>query len=79
MSNHIDKPTQILLSLPLQMVSELDTIAKSRQVSRISLIRRFLQLQISEELKSLEAYLENIKRSKRNHLLLQDHLKDKEW
>jgi len=79
MSNHIDKPTQILLSLPLQMVSELDTIAQSRQVSRLSLIRRYLRHQIDEELKSLEAYLQNTKRCKRTHLLLQGKLKDQEW
>jgi len=79
MSNHIDKPAQILLSLPLQMVSELDTIAQSRQVSRLSLIRRYLRHQIDEELKSLEAYLENSKRASRTHLFLREKLRDEEW
>lgn len=79
MSNHIDKPTQILLALPAQMVSELDSIAKSRQVSRISLIRRFLRYQIDDELKSLEAYLNEAKCVKRTHALLQERLKESDW
>lgn len=79
MSNHIDKPTQILLALPTQMVSELNSIAKSRQVSRISLIRRFLRHQIDDELKSLETYLNEAKRNKRTHVLLQERLKESEW
>jgi metal-responsive CopG/Arc/MetJ family transcriptional regulator len=78
MSIHIQDPTQILLHLPKQMVSELDSIAKSRQVSRTALIRWFLSHQIIEELKSLEVHLENTKRCKRTHTLLQNHLKDKE-
>jgi hypothetical protein len=32
-----------------------------------------------EEMKSLETHLENTKRCKRTHLLLQGHLKDQEW
>jgi metal-responsive CopG/Arc/MetJ family transcriptional regulator len=78
MSIHIEDPTQILLHLPRQMLSELDSIAKSRQVSRTALIRWFLSHQIQEELKSLEVHLENTRRCKKTHLLLQDHLKDKE-
>jgi metal-responsive CopG/Arc/MetJ family transcriptional regulator len=78
MSIHIQDPTQILLHLPKQMVSELDSIAKSRQVSRTALIRWLLQHQIIEELKSLEVHLENTKRCKRTNMLLQSHLKDKE-
>jgi ferritin len=79
MSIHIQDPTKILLHLPRQIVSELDTIAKSRQISRVALIRWFLTHQIQEEMKSLETHLENTKRCKRTHLLLQGHLKDKEW
>jgi metal-responsive CopG/Arc/MetJ family transcriptional regulator len=79
MSNHIDKPTQILLALPTQMVSELDSISKSRQVSRSSLIRRFLRHQIDDELKSLETYLNEAKRNKRTHVLLQERLKESDW
>lgn len=79
MSIHKEPPIQIRLLIPEQMVAELDTIAQSRQVSRLALIRRFLRLQIDNELKSLEAHLENINRSKKTHRLLQEHLKGQEW
>ena len=79
MSNHIDKHTQILLALPAQMVSELNSIAKSRQISRLALIRRYLRLQLDDELKSLEAYLNEAKRGKRTHALLQERLKESDW
>lgn len=79
MSNHIDKPKQILLALSTQMLSELDSLSKSRQISRLALIRRYLRLQIDDELKSLEAYLNEAKRGKRTHLLLQERLKESDW
>ena len=79
MSIHKEPPIQIRLLISKQMVSELDTIAQSRQVSRLSIIRRFLRHQIDEELKSLSTYLENSKRYKQTHRLLQGKLKDQEW
>jgi metal-responsive CopG/Arc/MetJ family transcriptional regulator len=79
MSIHKEPPIQIRLLIPAQMVSELDTIAQSREVSRLSIIRRFLRHQIDEELKSLSTYLENSKRYSRTHLLLQEKLRDQEW
>lgn len=79
MSNHIDKPKQILLALSTQMVSELDSLSKSRQVSRLALIRRYLRHQIDDELKSLEAYLSEAKRGKRTHALLQERLNESDW
>jgi hypothetical protein len=79
MSIYKEPPIQIRLLIPKQMLSELDSIARSRQVSRLSLIRRFLRHQIDDELKSLEAYLNEAKRSDRTHRLLKQHLDDKDW
>ena len=71
MSIHIDQPTQILLVLPKQMVSQLDSIAATRQVSRLALIRRFLRLHIVDELSQLENYFQEVDRRNKTHERLQ--------
>lgn len=79
MSDHIEKPAQILLVLPEEMVSQLNSIAASRQISRLALIRRFLRLQIDSELSQLETYFQEVDRREKVHERLQEHLTDSEW
>lgn len=79
MSIHRQHPKQIRLLLPEQMVSELDCIAASREVSRLALIRRFLRLQIDDELSQLETYFQEVDRRNKTHERLQEHLSDNEW
>jgi metal-responsive CopG/Arc/MetJ family transcriptional regulator len=79
MSIHRDSPKQIRLLIPQQMVRELDSIAASRQLSRLAIIRRFLRMQIDEELSQLETYFEEVDRRNRTHERLQEHLSDNEW
>ena len=79
MSVHQQEPFQIRLLLPKEMVSELDSIASSRRVSRLALIRRFLQLQIEDEFSQLESYFAEVDKRKRTHARLQEHLEDSEY
>lgn len=79
MSINAKQITQIRLLLPKEMVSELDTIAASRQVSRLSLIRFFLRHQIDHELSQLDAYFKDVDRRRRTHARLQEHLSENEW
>lgn len=70
--------SQIRLLLPTEMVIELDTIAKSRRLPRLQLIRFFLRHQIDKELNDLEAYLDGVERRKETHQRLQDYLLEQE-
>lgn len=78
MSIHKKPITQIRLLIPTEMLHELDTIAKSRDMNRLALIRYFLRHQIDQELGQLESYLQGISRRKKTHKQLQEHLSDKE-
>lgn len=79
MSVHKQEPFQIRLLLPKEMVSELDSIAASRRISRLALIRRFLQLQIDDEFNQLETYFAEAERRNKTHARLQEHLKNSEY
>jgi len=78
MSFHTKEIAQIRLLIPKEMVRELDTIASSRDMTRLGLIRFLLRHQIDSELSQLENYLQDITRRKRTHQRLQEHLSDKE-
>lgn len=70
--------TQIRLLIPTEMVRELDTIASSRDMTRLALIRFLLRLQIDSEMGQLESYFENVDRRKQTHQRLQEYLSDRE-
>lgn len=78
MSVQTDKTSQIRLLIPTEMVKELDTIAISRSMSRLALIRYFLRHQIDQELSELDSYLSQVERRKQTHQRLQEHLSERE-
>jgi len=78
MSTQTDKTSQIRLLIPIEMVKELDTIAISRSMSRLALIRYFLRHQIDQELSELDSYLSQVERRKQTHQRLQEHLSERE-
>ena len=66
----IKKPkfTQLRLLLEPDWISDLDTLARSRRITRLALIRMFLKAKIDEELLSLDTFLqhqESLKATKR--------------
>ena len=66
----IKKPkfTQLRLLLEPDWISDLDTLARSRRITRLALIRMFLKAKIDEELLSLDIFLqhqESLKATKR--------------
>jgi len=78
MSIQAKQISQIRLLVPTEMVRELDTIASSRDMTRLGLIRFLLRHQIDQELSLLETHLEQIDRRRSTHQRLQEHLSDKE-
>ena len=78
MSIQTKKITQIRLLIPTEMVRELDTIANSRDMTRLGLIRFLLRHQIDHELSQLENYLEQVDRRRTTHQRLERHLSDRE-
>jgi hypothetical protein len=75
----IKKPkfTQLRLLLEPDWISDLDTLARSRRITRLALIRMFLKAKIDEELLSLDAFFqhqESLKATKRKvDKYLDDH------
>lgn len=69
---------QLRLLIPREMVEELDTLASSRNTTRLGLIRDFLSRQIANELSQLEAYLDDLDRRRSTHSRLRQHLLEKE-
>jgi hypothetical protein len=69
---------QLRLLIPSEMVEELDTIATSRDTTRLALIRLYLRNQIDQELSQLEIYFQERDRKDRTHRRLQQHLSDRE-
>jgi hypothetical protein len=66
----IKKPkfTQLRLLLEPEWIEDLNTLAQSRRITRLALIRMFLKAKIDEELLSLDAFLqqqESLKATKR--------------
>ena len=78
MSFQTKEIAQIRLLIPSEMVRELDTIASSRDMTRLAVIRFLLRNQIDAELSQLETYLEQVERRRDTHQRLQEHLSDKE-
>jgi len=78
MSNQSKKITQIRLLLPIEMLRELDTLADSRSMTRLQLIRFLLRHQIDQELSELDSYLSQVERRKQTHQRLQEHLSERE-
>lgn len=75
----IKKPkfTQLRLLLEPDWISDLDTLARSRRITRLALIRMFLKAKIDDELLTLDTFLqhqESLKATKRKvDKYLHDH------
>ena len=69
---------QLRLLIPIEMLEELDTIASSRDTTRLSIIRMFLRNSIAYELDQLETHFQNMNRRDKTHRRLHQHLIDKE-
>ena len=69
---------QLRLLIPIEMVEELDTIASSRDTTRLAIIRMFLRNSIAYELDQLETHFQNMSRRDKTHRRLQQHLSDRE-
>ena len=69
---------QVRLLLPQEWLDELTTIAESRFVSRLSLIRSYLRREIDEELSQLEEHFAQRERQKATRSKLDSWLEEKE-
>jgi len=74
----IKKPkfTQLRLLLEPDWISDLDTLARSRRITRLALIRMFLKAKIDEELLSLDAFLQHQEALKATKRKLDKYLHD---
>ena len=66
--------SQLRLLIDPQLVSQLDTLARSRQITRIALIRLFLRSKTTEELESLDSFLRQQERLKETKVRLDKYL-----
>ena len=69
---------QVRLLLPQDWLDELTSIAKSRFVSRLSLIRTYLRSQIDEELRQLEEHFAARERQRITKVHLDNWINEKE-
>ena len=77
----IKKPkfTQLRLLLEPDWISDLDTLARSRRITRLALIRMFLRAKIDEELLSLNAFLQHQESLKATKRKLDKYLHDHDY
>lgn len=70
---------QIRLLLDPEWVAQLDSLATSRHLSRLALIRFYLRDKIDEEYAQLAEHYRRQDEHRRAHKRLQNHLDDMEW
>lgn len=77
----IKKPkfTQLRLLLEPDWISDLDTLARSRRITRLALIRMFLKAKIDEELLSLDTFLQHQESLKATKRKLDKYLHDHDY
>ena len=73
------KITQLRLLLPEDWIPELDSLAASRFLTRLGLIRFYLRAQMNEDLKNLAEHLRETEAHRKTHRRLQQHINDREW
>lgn len=73
------KKSQILLLLPSDWVSQLDALAESRFTTRLSLIRRFLRIQMDSELTQLSAHFQQLQQQNRTCEQLRSFLDERDY
>lgn len=72
------KTAQLRLLLPEDWIPELDSLAASRFLTRLGLIRFFLRAQMNEELSRLSEHFRETEGHRKTHRRLQIHLEDRE-
>ena len=78
-SSSIDNDTaQIRLLVPKEWVQELDTLAKSRFLTRLGLIRFYLRSQMDQDLQQLADVLQERQDLKNTHRSLQRYNSERE-
>jgi len=78
MKNVKSKTKQLRLLLPEEWISELDSLAASRFLSRLGLLRFYIKAGMSEDFSKLAEHFKLDEQHKRTHQRLQGHLRDRE-
>jgi len=71
--------SQLLLLLPHDWIAQLDSLARSRNLSRLALIRLFLRLQMDSELAQLSAHFKQQDEQRRTHKRLNSYLSERDY
>ena len=77
MSIQSQEITQIRLLVPKAWVQELDTLAKSRFLTRLGLIRFYLRIQMDQDLQQLSEMIEDRNDLTSAHRSIQRYLNDR--
>jgi hypothetical protein len=72
------KTAQLRLLLPEDWIPELDSLAASRFLTRLGLIRFFLRAQMNEELSRLSDHFRETEGLRKTYRRLQSHLDDRD-
>jgi hypothetical protein len=73
------KITQIRLLLPEEWLPELDSLAATRFLTRLGLIRFYLRAQMNEDLSNLAQHFKENEQHKKTLKHLSQHREDNEW
>lgn len=76
MSKQKTKTAQIRLLLPAEWIPELDNLAASRFLNRLSLIRFFLRSKMDEELATLAEHFKKTEQNKLTHQRIAQKIND---
>jgi hypothetical protein len=78
MKNAKLKTKQLRLLLPEEWVPELDSLAASRFLTRLGLLRFYIKAGMTDDFSKLAEHFKQSKENKRAHQRLQSHLQDRE-
>lgn len=73
------KTSSVLLLIPSEWIAQLDTLAKSRNLSRLALIRLFLRIQMDSELAQLAAHFKQQDEQRRTQKRLDSYLSERDY
>lgn len=72
------KTKQLRLLLPEDWIPELDSLAASRYISRLALLRFYIKCGMSEDFSKLAEHFKQNEQHRKTHQKLQSHLQDRE-
>ena len=73
-----ESTAQIRLLLPAEWLAELNAVAKSRFVSRLSLIRYYLRLQLDKDLSELQQHFQQRESNRKTTVLVEKWFNERE-